>query len=76
MKDASKFYAVKPNSISQCCNETSKTCAGYIWKFYSNNYPLNIKVELTQSQILKAAKLSGTLRIYKYDLNKNLFKNL
>jgi len=47
MKDASKFYDVKPNSISQCCNGTSKTCAGYIWKFYINNYPLNIKVELT-----------------------------
>ena len=72
IKEVSEFYNIKQNSISQCCNGVSKTCGGYIWKFYKENYPLKIEIELTQMQILKAAKVSGMLRIYKYDLNMKL----
>ena len=72
IKDAATFYNAKPNSLSQCCNGDSKTCAGFIWKFYSENYPKQIEVNLTHTQILNAGRLSGMLRIHKYNQNMDL----
>lgn len=72
IKSAADFYGAKPNSLSQCCNGDSKTCSGFIWKFYNKDYPKQIEVNLTHAQILNAARLSGILRIHKYDKNMNL----
>lgn len=72
IKEAANFYNAKPHNISQCCNEVSKTSCGYIWKFYQNNYPLNIEVNLSNSQLLKASTLSKCLKVYKCDLKGNI----
>lgn len=77
--EASEFYNIKNNSLSQCCNGVSKTCGGFVWKFYTNKYPLKIEINLTNSQLLKAATLSNSLCINKYDLKMHLiasYKNV
>lgn len=54
--------------INQCCREVIKTAKGKIWRYWTENYPLKIEVDLDMSMN----------KVEVYDLNWNLlqtFKN-
>ena len=55
--------------ISQCCKNKGAS-HGYIWRYYTENYPLKIEVDLSQHSLIVANKKN--LKIYQYDLNRNL----
>ena len=44
--EAADFYNTATSTISACCNGKLKTCTDRIFRYYSENYPLKIEVDL------------------------------
>ena len=43
--EAARFYSCDPCTIINCMHERIQSCKGYIWREYTDNYPLNIAVK-------------------------------
>ena len=64
--EAAKYYKLTVTSISYCLNGRCKNSGGFQWKFYSENFPLNI--ESCENNCHRKVK------IIQYDLEGNYIK--
>lgn len=68
--EAAKSVGINSTTcISQSCKNLGASY-GYIWRFYSNNFPRHIEPNLSQHSLIVANKKN--FKIYQYDLNNNL----
>lgn len=74
IKEACDLYNINRSTIINCCVDELDTAGGYIWKYYTDNYPL--KIYLSKDQIDRNYKkfVQFYSKVFQYDTNHNLIQ--
>lgn len=73
-KIASEHFNCSPTTISKCCLGQAKKSIGYIWRFYTEDFPLFIEVNLSEREKLSNSAFRivennvSTKKVLKYDI--------